>query len=208
MRQPQRAFPLAARQRRGLHRRGRIVKRMKDDVAKSGRLRVRHQAQELQRHQGRRPPRVLRDQGLTPARCKSASAGRNRLRQRIRFSVRTQIQTRSPTRLPRRRPDPARSGRTDPRPERRRVGMVTSREVEVRPTICHAKVYFSPAGRRPAENEAALNQAAGFPAQRPVQAPAHPHRADAALHFDRTTERAADMNALIVPRRSRAPGRD
>jgi translation initiation factor IF-2 len=52
---PQRAFPPAARQRGDLHRRTRVAQALEGRRARSqGRLRVRYQAQELQRHQGRR----------------------------------------------------------------------------------------------------------------------------------------------------------
>jgi ribosome-binding factor A len=70
--------------------------------------------------------------------------------------------------------------------------------VEVTPDYAHAKVFFSLLVGDPVETQAALNQAAGFPAQRPVQA-LHIHTVPT-LHFvfDRTTERAADMNALIA----------
>ena len=61
---PRRALPPAARQRRHLHRRGRVGAAHEGRRARGrGRLRVRHQAEELQRHQGRRPARVLRGEG-------------------------------------------------------------------------------------------------------------------------------------------------
>jgi ribosome-binding factor A len=64
-----------------------------------------------------------------------------------------------------------------------RVGMVTINAVDVTPDYAHAKVYFSLLVGDPAECEAALNEAAGLHPQRPVQAAADPHGADAALSF-------------------------
>lgn len=79
-----------------------------------------------------------------------------------------------------------------------RVGMVTINAVEVTPDYAHAKVYFSLLVGDPQETEAALNQAAGFLRNglfKRLQIHTVP-----TLHFlfDRTTERAADMNALIA----------
>ncbi len=66
-RPPRRALPPAARERRHLHRRGRVGAAHEGRRARGRRrLRVRHQAEELQRHQGRRPARVLRGQGSRP----------------------------------------------------------------------------------------------------------------------------------------------
>jgi len=62
-----------------------------------------------------------------------------------------------------------------------RVGMVTIQAVEVTPDYAHAKVFYSILMGDPDDTQAALTQAAGFFAQRLVQAPAHPHRADFAL---------------------------
>ncbi len=62
-----------------------------------------------------------------------------------------------------------------------RVGLVTLQGVEVTPDYAHAKVFFSLLTGDPEQTQQGLNQAAGFFAQRPVQALAHPHRADAAL---------------------------
>lgn len=79
-----------------------------------------------------------------------------------------------------------------------RVGMLTLNAVEVTPDYAHAKVYFSLLTGDPQETEDALNHAAGhlrnglFKRLRIHTVPT--------LHFifDRTTERAADMNALIA----------
>jgi len=79
-----------------------------------------------------------------------------------------------------------------------RVGMVTLQAVEVTPDYAHAKVYFSLLTGDPEETEAALNQAAGF-LRNGLFKRLHIHTVPTLhFHFDRTTERAADMNALIA----------
>ncbi len=79
-----------------------------------------------------------------------------------------------------------------------RVGMVTLQAVEVTPDYAHAKVFFSVLVGDPQECETALNQAAGF-LRNGLFKRLHIHTVPT-LHFvfDRTTERAADMNALIA----------
>jgi ribosome-binding factor A len=79
-----------------------------------------------------------------------------------------------------------------------RVGMVTINAVEVTPDYAHAKVFFSLLVGDPAETEEGLNQAAGF-LRNGLFKRLHIHTVPT-LHFvfDRTTERAADMNALIA----------
>ncbi|MFN4360625.1 MAG: 30S ribosome-binding factor RbfA [Hylemonella sp.] len=79
-----------------------------------------------------------------------------------------------------------------------RVGMVTLQSVEVTPDYAHAKVYFSVLIGDPQETQDALNQAAGF-LRNGLFKRLHIHTVPT-LHFlfDRTTERAADMNALIA----------
>ena len=79
-----------------------------------------------------------------------------------------------------------------------RIGMVTLSAVEVSPDYAHAKVHFSVLVGSPEECEAALNEAAGWLRNglfKRLQIHTVP-----TLHFrfDRTTERAADMNALIA----------
>jgi ribosome-binding factor A len=79
-----------------------------------------------------------------------------------------------------------------------RIGMVTISAVEVTPDYAHAKVFFSVLVGDPAECEEGLNEAAGFLRNglfKRLQIHTVP-----TLHFqfDRTTERAADMNALIM----------
>ena len=79
-----------------------------------------------------------------------------------------------------------------------RVGMVTIQGVEVTPDYAHAKVFFSLlAGDAKACTEG-LNQAAGF-LRAGLFKRLHIHTVPT-LHFvfDQTTEKAADMNALIA----------
>ena len=78
-----------------------------------------------------------------------------------------------------------------------RIGMVTIHAVEVTPDYAHATVFFSVLIGDPHECEAALNEAAGFIRNglfKRLQIHTVP-----TLHFkfDRTTERAAELNALI-----------
>ena len=79
-----------------------------------------------------------------------------------------------------------------------RVGMVTIQAVEVTPDYAHAKIYFSMLTGDVTETTEALNQAAGF-LRNGLFKRLHSHTVPT-LHFlfDRTTERAADMNALIA----------
>lgn len=79
-----------------------------------------------------------------------------------------------------------------------RVGMVTISAVEVTVDYAHAKVFFSLLIGDPQESETALNEAAGYLRNglfKRLQIHTVP-----TLHFqfDRTTERAADMNSLIA----------
>ncbi|MDM7462080.1 30S ribosome-binding factor RbfA [Tepidimonas taiwanensis] len=79
-----------------------------------------------------------------------------------------------------------------------RIGMVTIQAVEVTPDYAHAKVYFSVLVGDPQETEEALNQGAGF-LRNALFKRLHIHTVPT-LHFiyDRSIERAADMNALIA----------
>ena len=79
-----------------------------------------------------------------------------------------------------------------------RVGMVTIQSVEVTADYAHAKVFFSLLKGSPDETQEGLNQAAGF-LRAGLFKRLHIHTVPT-LHFqfDRTTERAADMNALIA----------
>ena len=78
-----------------------------------------------------------------------------------------------------------------------RIGMVTINAVEVTPDYAHAKVYFSLLIGKPDECQEALNEAAGFLRNglfKRLQIHTVP---TLHFHFDRTTERAVAMNALI-----------
>ena len=79
-----------------------------------------------------------------------------------------------------------------------RIGMVTVNAVEVTADYAHATVLFSVLVGTPEECEMALNEAAGF-IRNNLFKKLHIHTVPT-LHFqfDRTTERAADMNALIA----------
>ena len=79
-----------------------------------------------------------------------------------------------------------------------RVGMVTINAVEVTPDYAHAKVFFSVLTSNPDEATEGLNAAAGF-LRNGLFKRLHIHTVPT-LHFlfDRTTERASDMNALIA----------
>jgi ribosome-binding factor A len=79
-----------------------------------------------------------------------------------------------------------------------RLGMVTLQSVEVTPDYAHAKVFFSVLVGDPQASQEALNQAAGF-LRNALFKRLHIHTVPT-LHFvfDRTPERAADMNALIA----------
>ena len=78
-----------------------------------------------------------------------------------------------------------------------RVGMVTVTGVDITPDYAHATVRFSLLVGQPEDSQAALNEAAGFIRNglfKRLQIHTVP-----TLHFqfDRTTERAAELNALI-----------
>ena len=79
-----------------------------------------------------------------------------------------------------------------------RVGMVTIQAVEVTPDYAHAKLFYSILMGDPDDTQAALTQAAGV-LRSGLFKRLHIHTVPT-LHFlfDRTTERAADMNALIA----------
>jgi len=79
-----------------------------------------------------------------------------------------------------------------------RVGMITIQNVEVTPDYAHAKVYYSLLKGDPTSSTEGLNQAAGF-LRSGLFKRLHIHTVPT-LHFifDRTVEKAADMNALIA----------
>ena len=79
-----------------------------------------------------------------------------------------------------------------------RIGMITLQAVEVTPDYVHAKVFFSLLIGDVQECQTALNEAAGFLRNglfKRLQIHTVP-----TLHFefDRTTERAAELSALIA----------
>jgi ribosome-binding factor A len=79
-----------------------------------------------------------------------------------------------------------------------RIGMVTINSVEVTPDYAHGNVFFSVLVGDPHECEEALNHAAGF-LRNGLFKRLHIHTVPTLhFHFDRTTERASDMNALIA----------
>ena len=78
-----------------------------------------------------------------------------------------------------------------------RVGLVTISRVEVTPDYAHAKVHFSVLVGDADAAEEALNHAAGHLRNglfKRLQSHTVP---TLHFHFDRSTERASDMNALI-----------
>lgn len=78
-----------------------------------------------------------------------------------------------------------------------RIGMLTISAVEVTPDYAHAKVYFTLLVGSHEDTAEALNEAAGFLRNglfKRLQIHTVP---TLHFHFDRSTERAADMNALI-----------
>jgi ribosome-binding factor A len=79
-----------------------------------------------------------------------------------------------------------------------RVGMVTLNSVEVSPDYAHAKVYFSVLVGKPDETELALNEAAGWLRNGLFKRLAIHTVPTLHFQFDRTTERAADLSALIA----------
>ena len=78
-----------------------------------------------------------------------------------------------------------------------RVGMITINAVEVTPDYAHAKVFFSLLIGDPAESETALNEAAGFLRNGLFKRLAIHTVPTLHFHFDRTTERAAELDQLI-----------
>jgi ribosome-binding factor A len=78
-----------------------------------------------------------------------------------------------------------------------RVGMVTLSGVDVTPDYAHAKVRFSLLVGDPAECEEALNESAGWLRNGLFKRLAIHTVPTLHFQFDRTTERAAEMNALI-----------
>ena len=78
-----------------------------------------------------------------------------------------------------------------------RIGMLTIQAVDVTPDYAHAKVFFSLLVGDPKECEDALNEAAGFLRNGLFKRLAIHTVPSLHFVFDRTTERAAEMNLLI-----------
>ncbi|WP_077032895.1 30S ribosome-binding factor RbfA [Pelomonas sp. KK5] len=78
-----------------------------------------------------------------------------------------------------------------------RIKMPTISAVEVTPDYAHAKVFFSVLVGEPQETQEALNEAAGFLRNGLFKRLAIHTVPTLHFHFDRTTERAAEMGALI-----------
>ncbi|MFN7725101.1 MAG: 30S ribosome-binding factor RbfA [Rubrivivax sp.] len=78
-----------------------------------------------------------------------------------------------------------------------RIGMVTLNSVEVTPDYAHAQVYFSVLVGSAEDTAAALNEAAGFLRNGLFKRLTIHTVPTLHFHFDRTTERAADLSALI-----------
>lgn len=79
-----------------------------------------------------------------------------------------------------------------------RIGMVTINAVEVTPDYAHAKVLFSVLVGDHEQCETALNEAAGFLRNGLFKRLSLHTVPTLHFHFDRTTERAADLTALIA----------
>ncbi|MDH4059172.1 MAG: 30S ribosome-binding factor RbfA [Aquincola sp.] len=78
-----------------------------------------------------------------------------------------------------------------------RIGMLTINAVEVTPDYAHAKVLFSLLVGDPAQCEAALNEAAGWLRNGLFKRLSIHTVPTLHFQFDRTTERAAELTALI-----------
>ena len=79
-----------------------------------------------------------------------------------------------------------------------RIGMVTISGVDVSADYAHAKVRFSVLVGNPDDTEAALNEAAGFLRNGLFKRLSIHTVPTLHFHYDRTTERALDLSALIT----------
>ena len=79
-----------------------------------------------------------------------------------------------------------------------RVGMVTINSVDVTPDYAHAQIYFSVLIAKPEDSAAALNEAAGYLRNGLFKRLSIHTVPTLHFHFDKTTERAADLSALIA----------
>ncbi len=78
-----------------------------------------------------------------------------------------------------------------------RIGMVTINSVDVTPDYAHAKIYFSLLLGDTAACEVALNESAGYLRNGLFKRLAIHTVPTLHFHFDRTTERALELTALI-----------
>lgn len=78
-----------------------------------------------------------------------------------------------------------------------RIGMVTITHVEVTPDYAHAKVHFSVLTGDPQECANGLNEAAGFIRNGLFKRLMIHTVPTLHFHFDRTTERALELSAII-----------
>ena len=78
-----------------------------------------------------------------------------------------------------------------------RIGLLTLNSVEVTPDYAHATVYFSLLVGDPAQCEAALNEAAGYLRNGLFKRLSIHTVPTLHFQFDRSTERAAELSALI-----------
>jgi ribosome-binding factor A len=78
-----------------------------------------------------------------------------------------------------------------------RIGMVTISHVEVSPDYAHAQVHFSVLVGEPEDCATALNEAAGFLRNGLFKRLSIHTVPTLHFHYDRTTERALDLSALI-----------
>jgi ribosome-binding factor A len=78
-----------------------------------------------------------------------------------------------------------------------RIGMVTLNHVDVTPDYAHAQVYFSLLVGDAQACEEALNEAAGWLRNGLFKRLTIHTVPTLHFHFDKTTERAADLSALI-----------
>ncbi len=79
-----------------------------------------------------------------------------------------------------------------------RIGMVTISNVDVSADYAHAQVYFSVLLGSPEDSAVALNEAAGFLRNGLFKRLAIHTVPTLHFHYDRTTERALDLSALIA----------
>lgn len=79
-----------------------------------------------------------------------------------------------------------------------RIGMVTISAVEVTPDYAHAKVFFTVLVGNPVDTAEALNESAGFLRNSLFKSLQIHTVPTLHFHFDHSTERAAEMNRLII----------